>query len=292
MISMKNILFVSIGAFLAAFVVSASAELSLRINGDVVAAPGDVELVRFWPGERKLEIRTFFKDIRCEVPEILPAEATSLRLDQLNDGLVLEPEAAYAIPDSGTIVYRPDSAEIEVTTSGIRQTTNADCNHQFLAAVGMIDPATGLPSKGAVRIDGFENTFRLSVLPPASGIGFDLELRNISELFAGRGIQTPLELTVSTSLDPVPVPSFSPSTQVTNGTWIVPLLWPGESTKLEVRYEGLDSGDSIDMTVSDPQTGEKIITAQNRNPDAPSEPYFLPATLVTVVNTSTKVVVP
>lgn len=289
---MKNILFVSTGIFLAAFMVSASAELSLRINGDVVAAPGDVELVRFWPDERKLEIRTFFKDIRCEVPETVPAEATSLRLDQLNDGLVLEPEAAYAIPDSGTIVYRPDSSEIEITTSGIRQSTDADCNHQFLTAVGMIDPATGLPSKGAVRIDGFEEAFRLSVLPPASGIGFDLDLRNISQLFAGRGIQIPLDLTVSTSVDPIPVPSFSPSAQVTDTTWIVPLLWPGESTKLEIRYEGLDSTDSIDMTVSDPQTGEKIITAQNRNPDAPSAPYFLPATVTTDVDTSATVVVP
>lgn len=291
-ILMKKFLFVLAGGFLSAFAAPATAELSLRINGDLVAAPGDVDLFRFWPGQRKLEVRTFFKDIRCYVPETLPVEAASLRLDQINDGPVLEPEGAYSIPDSGSIVYRLAESEIQITTSGIQQTLDADCFHQFLSAVGTIDPGTGLPSKGAVRVNGFEDAFQLSALPAASGIGFDLKLRNISELFAGRFIQIPLDLTVSTSLTSAPQPSFLPSTQVMGTTWTVPLLWPGESSRLEVRYSGLNPGDSIDVAVSDPQTGENLITAQNRNPDAPTEPYFLPASLVTVVNTSTRIVVP
>jgi len=295
---MKSFLIVSFGAALAAFIAPASAELSLRINGNAVAAPGDVESVRFWPGEQKLEVLTFFKDIRCDVPETLPAEAIILRIDQLNgdpvnDGPVLEPEAAYNIPSSGAIVYRPDSGEIEITSSGITQTANGDCFHQFLSAVGTIDPNTGLPSKGAVRVNGFENTFELSALPAASGIGFDLKLSNISALFAGRAVTVPLDLQVSTSVNSVPQPSFSPSSQVVDGIWTVPqLLWPGDSASLKVRYDGLKSGDSVSINVSDPKTGERLITAQNRNPDAPSAPYFLPATVTTDVDTSATVVVP
>lgn len=289
-ISMKNILFVSVGAFLASFMLSASAELSLRINGDFVAAPGDLELVRFWPSQRTLEIRTFFNDVRCEVPDTLPAEATSLRLDQLNDSPLLEPEAVYAIPNSGSIIYSPDSGEIEITTTGITQTANSDCSHQF-SAVGTIDPNTGLPSKGAVRVNGFENTYELAALPASSGLGVDLKLSNISALFAGRFVAIPLDLMLSTSLDPTPDPTFSPSTQVVDDTWTVPLLWPGESASLEVRYSNLESGDSISITVSDPISGENVITAQNRNPDAPTDPYFLPAEVITVINTSTTVVV-
>jgi len=291
---MRNFLIVSFGAALAAFTAPASAELSLRINDDVVAALGDVESVRFWPGEQKLEVLTFFKDIRCDVPGTPPAEATSLRLDQLNDGLFLEPEAAYSIPSSGAIVYRPDSGEIEISTIGITQTASSDCSHQ-LSAVGMIDPKTGLPSKGAVRVNGFENTFELSALPAASGIGFDLKLSNISALFAGRTVTVPLDLTVSTSADPAPQPSFSPSpsSQVVDEIWLVPqLLWPGDSASLEVRYDGLQAGDSISISVLDPKTGEPLVTAQNRNPDAPSSPYFLPATVTTNIDTSATVVVP
>lgn len=288
---MKNIIFVSVGVFLVSFMLSATAKLSLRINGDFVAAPGDLELVRFWPGEKTLEIRTFFKDVRCEVPDTLPTEATSLRLDQLNDAPLLEPEAAYAVPSSGAIVYRPDSGEIEIITTGITQTGNSDCLHQF-SAVGMIDPNTGFPSKGAVRVDGFEKTFELSAIPAASGLGFDLVLSNISALFAGRFVTVPLDLNVSTSVDPVPGPSFSPSTQVVNETWTAPLMWPGDSTSLEVRYNNLESGDSISISVADPVSGENVITALNRNPDAPTSPYFLPAQVITIVNTNTTVVVP
>jgi len=291
---MKITLYIAILVWPIAFATSASAQLSLRINGDVLAAPGDVELVRFWPGERKLEIRTFFEDIRCETPDTPPVEAISLRLDQLNEGSMFEPEAAYAIPEGGSVSYRPDSDEIEIATSGIQQTEAADCYHQFLSAVGTIDPATGLPSKGAVRVDSFENSFQLSATPSATGVGFDLELSNVSALFAGRSVKIPLNLQVSSSLDPVPQPSFNPNQQVDDESlvWTVPLLWPDETATLEIRYQGLNSGDLIDLTVSDPQTGEAVITAQNRNPDAPDAPYFLPSTVVTEADVSTSITVP
>lgn len=277
-----------------------SAEVSLRINGDVVAAPGDVRSFSYSPGAAKIEVVTFFKDVRCFSPQNPPAEALGLRLDQLrfDDGdplLDLEPEAAYPIPLDGAVTYRattpgdpPELGDfvIDITTSGITNTQGADCTHE-LDAVGTIDPITGLPSKGVLRVSGFEQPFTIEFQPPDSGVGFDVVITNNTSLFTSVYTDILLGLTPS---DAVSVSVTTGAYSTDTATWTIPILWPEQQETLSVRFENLQPGASYSAEVVSVDATNRDINREF--PDEPQPPFELPPKLLTVVNTSTEATIP
>jgi hypothetical protein len=277
-----------------------SAEVSLRINGDVVAAPGDVRSFSYSPGNAKIEVVTFFKDVRCFFPDSPPAEALSLRLDQLrfdddNPVLNLEPEGAYPIPLDGAVTYRattPDDPPelgnyvIDITTSGITNTQDADCTHE-LDAVGSIDPITGLPSKGALRVSGFEQPFTIEFQPPASGVGFDVVITNNTSLFTS--VYTDVLLGLAPS-DAANVSVTSGAYATDTATWTIPILWPEQQETLSVRFEDLEAGTSYSVEVVSVDATNRDINEEF--PSEPQPPFQLPPELLTVVNTSTQATTP
>lgn len=272
------------------------AQLSLRINGDVIAAEGDVEAFLYSPGSTPVvRIDTFHKDIRCMPAVPQPDASIMMVLDQISPN---EENASYAIPLSGSISYLVEERIIDIESNAIENTSGIDCVHKFpsvgVIAVDEVDVQPGAAVPGAIAVNGFERMFDLRVEEASSGVGFDLFLENRAPLFAAKQVRVPLQLELTTGLFPQPGPEFTSSLIVDDpetddqvetepfgtvnlqtGEWELPALWSSEIAVLKVRYTGLQSGDQISSDVGEVVTQDREATLQTP--------------LVTVLDTSTTV---
>lgn len=285
------------GIFALAFSIVCDAQLSLRINGDLVAPSGDIKSFAYSgdsanPGQVKVEIGSFHKDIRCSAESPQAGGNITLFLDRFGPS---EEDASYVIPLDGLISYSPQDGVIDIVGDTIEASENIDCTHKF-PSVGEIDPQSGAPTLGATAVYGFENMFDIKAIRASAGVGFDLILENQAPLFAAKDVRVPLTITLDTGIFPQPDPDFTsllvvddPATtevletvpfgtvNLQTGEWQLPALWAFETAILEVRYVGLQPSDEISLQVNQ-------VLAQDRG-------LTLPEPLITVVNTSTSSIV-
>ena len=278
----------------------AQVSLQLKINGDLVAGPGDVESFSYSPGQSEIKIHTFHEDIRCDAVSPEPEGNITLVLDRVEVDSVEqnEEDASYSISLDGSISYNIQDGVglISISTAAIDDTVEIDCTHKFpsvgkIQSVAGVEPPLGFATLGAIAVKGFEEMFDLSVLPAPGNDGINLILENRAPLFVAKRIRVPLQLELTTGQFPQPGPTFTSSLIVDNpdtpevetqpfgkvnlqsGDWEIPEFWPFETAMLEIRYADLRSGDKISLDVDNVETQDRELS--------------LP-TLVTVVNTSTK----
>jgi len=237
----KNIILMVIALLAVVASVSGQAQnLSLEIDGQLVAGPGELTSVEYSPTSQRLEVVTIFEDIRC-VPSGLsgPTGNSLLVVDQINPSV--ETGAAYAIAlpaNGGSIELDSATSVLQVTTSNVVG-ERLDCVRQ----------------RSAFWASDFEDVFSVTAATPASPFptGNTLSIPFTVKNETLTTIATDIVVDFSWSAtDPfgqpvaaVDPPTFSPSTGVTSLTggdrrWTIDILWPGESRTITVAYQ-LDS---------------------------------------------------
>jgi len=265
-----------------------SAGLRLTVNDDLITGEDGLIAVVYKPGERRLELASFFGDLRCMAIEPPPTGDFNVALDQVGPA---EEDATYMLSSADSIEYTPATRTVRLVSAAIEDSDQLDCTHK-LASVGVIDPETGEPTKGATALNGFEDPLKLVLTEASDGVGFDLRLENVSGLFVAKTIAVPLALDLATGQFPPPQPQFESglvvdqelgstvqfgSVDPVSGEWIIPALWPSELVILKVRYDGLSVGDQINFQLNGPG-----IESLRRSGDPSNK-------LVTVVNTTTTI---
>lgn len=223
-------------------------DLSLEIDGNMVAYPGELTSVQYSPLDQRLEVLTIFEDFRCApVSSPGPAGKSMLVLDQINSDT--EPDAIYtiAVPMNGGSIDLDSSARV------LRVTTSSDPG----------DELECVRERNAFWASDFENPFKIEAATPGSPfptgnlLSIPFTVRNQSLTTIATDVLVDFRWSARTPLgQPVtsfPAPTFSPSDAVTSlsGTerrWTIDRLWPGESRTINVEHDvelGLDPGTVI-----------------------------------------------
>jgi len=243
--------------------------LGLSINGQTVVPVGQLENFVYYPGEARIDARSFFSDIRCAQLPGFSGTGLGFELDQVIKEAGVEPEAKYDISGAESISYSPETGGITIEFAA---GAAPECAHE-IPAVGMIDQ-NGMSDPGVFWASDFGALFKVVYELPESGDGFTIRVMNNSTIMPLRNVavrfEAPVDATFSPGLGADPVPDGS-------GQWIwtIPLLWPEgakeDQATLDVITADLGSG----VTVED-------ISSQSRESYPDLEPVLL-----TLVNTST-----
>lgn len=258
--------------------------LGLSVNGQLVVPLGQLESFVYNVADSRIDATTFFGDIRCAQLDQSQSGTSGLafNLDRLTGN---EDEASYQVFGDGSIEYDTAAGMINVLTSD--GASAPGCTH-FIEAVGAISAVDGEPTLGTFWAGSFESPLKLvsETLTPAviaDKLTIRFTMTNTSALLVATDIQAPFAFGFSgTSFDPGQItgPDYSPASAVTDNTWEIPILWPGESAAVEVSYTLTSlapEGVEIETTVNS-------VTALNRTDAGPlgtSTPQ------VTVMATST-----
>jgi len=262
----KSVCVAAAVAFAACIAVTATAQVSLEVDGASVASNTELESISYESDSKRLEISTIFEDIRCvpNFPDSTVANPSDsvLVIDQVNPEREPDAEKPIAVArDGGAISYLPSSGVLAVTTSG-------DKAEQLMCS----RIRTGFWNSG------FEDLFKVALEEPASPfpVGGTLIVRftieNISEFL----IATDASVDFATSTVPseatgVSAPLYSAT--VSDATfegdpverWTVPSLWPGDSETIEVSYS-IDAGAAAGTMI---KTEAVNVSALNRVGDRP-----------------------
>ncbi|MDT8449624.1 MAG: hypothetical protein RQ847_05555 [Wenzhouxiangellaceae bacterium] len=248
--------------------VAAQTPLGLMFNGEIVVPKGQLKNFSYEPMTRSLTIETFFGDVRC-APGTQSGTGTPITvlIDKFSD---LE-AASYKVFSGGNIEYNLSDGLVKVTTAD--QTSNGGCTHQ-LEAVGVIlsDPGlVGEADPGTFWASDFSGPIR--VISESSGtvsvggtLVVEFELTNVSKVLVATDLRLGLDTTYPST---VGAPTFAlinpePGESISNGSWSLPILWPGETRRLEVRYD-------LQNAVGDETIRTEVANAQanNRTRNAP-----------------------
>lgn len=255
---------------------NANARLSLEIAGQKVTSDsgGEVTAFKYHPGssaqDSRVEIGTFFADIRCAGLEPFTAPAFSLELDQIIMGA--EPEAKYDLAGAESITYHPDTGVIAINYPQ-GSAVSSDCTHK-IPAVGFIEEQNGKANPGAFWISDFGPVLEVTFEVPDHIVGFRIRVRNKSPIIPQRDIKvnfTAPEGSQFSSLESVVDNSGG------SFTWTIPLLWPVDDQSAEDEA-------FLDVSTADLGTGVGVGSLTS----LPRSSYPEPAPVITtVVNTST-----
>lgn len=214
--------------------------LSLEIDGQVVAGPGELKRIMFFPAERRFELVSIYEDIRCVRDGEVPAGSSRLILDQLNPEF--EPEAEYSIvapEDGGSIVLEIDAGTgkpvLRLTTTGDQENL-VECTR----------------ARKAFWASDFDDVFSVAAATPESpfptGNTLSIPFTVKNETLTTIATNILVDFTWSAT-DPsgqpvteVQAPTFTSSADVTTLSevarrWTIDSLWPGESRTITVEYE-------------------------------------------------------
>lgn len=216
----------------------AQSGLGLMVNDQLVVPAGQLKHFSYEPGTRKVNVQTFFGDIRCETgAQSGTGEPISVEIDKFSD---LESTGEYQVFSGGAVEYFPSDKVVNIAMA---DTSNfVGCTHQF-KAVGAV-MADGNADPGAFWVSDFSSPIRVTGSTPSTSaavLGSTLTVKfaveNISKLLVATDLEVDLDLPDLSGLG-ITGPTFSGAGAVNNGTWAVTSLWPDDDpATLSVSYE-------------------------------------------------------
>lgn len=215
-------------------------DLSLVIDDQLVAGPGELTSVEYSPLDMQLKVVTVFEDIRCAPGNLQgPSGNSLLIIDQINEAVETDAEYTISLPGNGGSVDLDSAARV------LRVTTSDDVGEQLDCERW----------RNSFWASDFENVFSVSALTPVSpfpsGNTLDIPFTVKNESLTTIATNVVVDFTSSAfgpsgspsgDVDP---PTFMPSSDITplpgdDSRWTIDILWPGESRTINVAYQ-LDS---------------------------------------------------
>ncbi|MBS3822951.1 MAG: hypothetical protein KGY53_03520 [Wenzhouxiangellaceae bacterium] len=255
-------------------IVLAQDGLGLSVNGQKVVPVGQLENFVYFPGDARIDARSFFGDIRCAALPGFSGTGLGFELDQVIKDPGVEPEAKYDISGAESISYSPGSGDISITFA---DGADPGCTHE-IPAVGTITGTDGTSDPGSFWISDFGALFDVVYEVPESGDGFTIRVTNSNQIMPLRNISVRFSAPVSDSTTDFLAALGTVSSSGTENEWIwtIPLLWPNGATEDET---------TLEVVTTDVTTGVSVAEIESFSRKSVLESN--PRRLVTVVNTST-----